>query len=185
MKKLLILEGSPRRKGNSTALADALEGALEGWTAQRVRVCEKTIHGCLACDRCWSRAGEPCIQRDDMNGLCVQIEAADAVAFVTPLYYFGFPAQLKAVIDRLYPYCRDGRPRSIAGKRCLLLCCGATEEREEFRALVENYRILARYLEWEDAGVLTADGLFERGAVEGTRWPAAAAALAAELNGAD
>lgn len=182
MKRLLVLEGSPRRRGNSGALADVLCASLKDWQIQRVAVSTKKIGGCLACDRCWSRDGQPCVQGDDMNALCLEIEAADVVAFVTPMYYFGFPTQLKAVIDRLYPYCKDNRPRSISGKRCLLLACGATDDPEEFHPLLENYRVLARYLEWEDMGALAAHGVYERGAIEGTSWLGQAEALAEMLN---
>ena len=182
MKRLLVLEGSPRRQGHSAALADALCGGLKDWQIQRVAVSARKIGGCLACDRCWSRDGQPCVQRDDMNALSLEIEAADVVAFATPMYYFGFPTQLKAVIDRLYPYCKDNRPRSISGKGCLLLACGATDDREEFQPLLENYRILARYLEWEDLGVLAAHGVYERGAIQGTHWLREAGALAEVLN---
>lgn len=183
MKHLLILEGSPRRAGNSTALSRAFSAALKGWTVETVRVCDKTVNGCLACDHCWSREGKPCVQRDDMNELCEQIERADAVVLATPMYYFSFPSRLKAVIDRLYPYCKDNRPRSIDGKSCMLLVCGATDVRDEFTPMVDTYRVLAHYLGWKDMGVLAADSLYERGAVEGTTWLEQAAALADKLNG--
>ena len=183
MKQLLVLEGSPRRGGNSAALAGAFCAALKGWQVERAAVCTMKIRGCAACEQCWTREGKPCVQRDDMNDLCLKIEAADAVVFATPMYYFGFPAQLKAAIDRLYPYCKGNCPRSIRGKRCFLLTCGATSEREEFDALLENYRILARYVGREDMGILAADSLYEKGAAEGTPWLAQAAALADRLAG--
>lgn len=182
MKQLLVLEGSPRVHGNSTALADAFCGALKGWQVKRIAVRNKQIHGCLACEQCWSRGGHPCVQPDDMNELCGRIEAADVIVLAAPMYYFGFPSKLKAVIDRLYPYCKENRPRSIEGKQCLLLTCGATSDPTEFSALLDNYRLLVRYLGWTDAGILAADSLYERGAIDGTSWLQQAAALAAQLS---
>lgn len=44
----------------------------------------------------------PCVQKDDMAKLREMLLAADMAVFVTPLYYFGFSAQLKTVIERFY-----------------------------------------------------------------------------------
>ena len=44
----------------------------------------------------------PCIQQDDMEELRAAMLSHDIIVFVTPLYYFGVSAQLKAVIDRIY-----------------------------------------------------------------------------------
>ena len=50
--KILVLNGSPRPKGNTAALVDAfVEGAKEnGHDITVVPVCRKKIAGCLACE---------------------------------------------------------------------------------------------------------------------------------------
>lgn len=68
MKKVLILEGSPRRSGNSTILSDEFaRGAEEaGCSVEKLRAAGKKISGCLGCNACY-RNGGVCIQRDDME----------------------------------------------------------------------------------------------------------------------
>ena len=38
----------------------------------------------------------------DFNSMVPVIEEADVVVFATPLYWYTFPAQLKAVIDKFF-----------------------------------------------------------------------------------
>ena len=59
------------------------------------------MHPCIGCDKC-VRTGECTFAADDMKELNPHLPEADAVIFVSPIYYFDFNAQLKAVIDRFY-----------------------------------------------------------------------------------
>lgn len=45
-----------------------------------------------------------CIIADEMSEVRKHIDAADEVIVVSPVYFSGAPAQLKAVLDRLQPY---------------------------------------------------------------------------------
>ena len=100
---ILVITGSPHKRGTSALLVDAfLEGATAaGHQVERFDSAFAAVAPCKACDFCRSH-GEQCTQKDDMEALWPKLLQADLVVLATPLYYFGFSAQLKAVLDRFY-----------------------------------------------------------------------------------
>ena len=100
--KILILKGSPRERGNSSALADQVAvGAKEsGAEVESIYLHGLDIRPCDACDLC--RDGSQCVVEDDMQMLYPKITAADAILVASPIYWFTFSAQLKLCIDRWY-----------------------------------------------------------------------------------
>ena len=105
-KKILVLTGSPRNGGNSDLMADAfIKGArAAGHEVVKVKTDEKNVRGCKACCACYSK-GAACVIDDDFNEIAPHLENADVIAMVTPVYWYTFSAQLKAVIDRMYALC--------------------------------------------------------------------------------
>ncbi|HIW75433.1 MULTISPECIES: flavodoxin family protein [Gordonibacter] len=110
----LIIVGSPRPNGRSAALADMLfEACIEEYPADEVALAPVSmleVQPCSGCDSCrYSEApaeGEPgrCAIDDDMADVYELIDAADELVVVSPVYFAGPPAQLKALLDRLQPY---------------------------------------------------------------------------------
>jgi multimeric flavodoxin WrbA len=103
-RRLLILTGSPRRAGNSEYLAGMAAEAAEaaGAEAERVSLAAQKILPCTACDLCHARKAKYCVIHDDMDGLYAKVLGADALLFITPVYWFSLGAQIKLFIDRLY-----------------------------------------------------------------------------------
>ena len=101
-KQIIILQGSPRLKGNSNTLAGRLaEGAREaGAVVESVYLHGMDIRPCDGCDFC--RETGACVVKDDMQALYPKILAADALVFASPIYWFTYSAQLKTCIDRWY-----------------------------------------------------------------------------------
>lgn len=66
--KILVLNGSPRKKGNTRRMIDAFqEGAVSaGHQVDVVDVCRKQIGGCMACEYCHIKGRGVCVQKDDM-----------------------------------------------------------------------------------------------------------------------
>lgn len=95
-----MLEGSPRRGGNSQVLMDAVARGIvrAGGTLERVRVAELKIAPCIGCGGC-DLTGH-CVVKDEMTGLYEKIVAASRLLLVSPIYFYALPAQLKAAIDR-------------------------------------------------------------------------------------
>ena len=105
MKKVLILEGSPRRNGNSAILSEEFaRGAKEaGGDVEKVWITGKKIAGCLGCNGCYRNGGE-CVLKDDMAEIREKMLAADVIVLVSPIYFYSMTAQMKAVIDRSYAF---------------------------------------------------------------------------------
>lgn len=102
--RILILNGSPRRHGNTAFLTAAFaKGAREaGHDVEEIFVDECHVHGCLGCDYCRRNPEHACIQKDDMQDILEKLSQADLLVLATPVYYFNFSAQLMAVIQRTY-----------------------------------------------------------------------------------
>ena len=119
-KKVLILKGSPREKGNSNMLADrAAAGAQEaGAQVESIYLHGLDIRPCDGCDLC-KENGVFCVIEDDMQSLYPKLLDAEAMILATPIYWFTYSAQLKLCIDRWYglwnfkPDIFKGKPMGI------------------------------------------------------------------------
>lgn len=105
MKKILILEGNPRRNGNSAILSDEFaRGAEEaGCSVEKNRVAGKKVAGYLGCNACY-RNGGACVQKDDMAEIREKMLEADVIVLASPIYFYSMTARMKAVIDRTFAF---------------------------------------------------------------------------------
>ena len=125
----------------------------------------KKVHPCTACNSCGMDG--PCIFEDDFEFVREQIIDANLVAFVTPMYYFGFSAQLKAVIDRFYAI-TEHLHRS---KKAVLMVTYADNSAQKEHPIIAHYEMLLRYLGWTDVGRVIAPGVWPAGAISSTAFP--------------
>lgn len=102
-KTVLVLSTSPRKGGNSDALADAfVRGAQEaGNQVEKITLYDKTIGFCKGCLSCQNT--QRCIIRDDADAITQKMLTADVIAFTTPIYYYGMCGQMKTLLDRANP----------------------------------------------------------------------------------
>ncbi|WP_165068653.1 flavodoxin family protein [Desulfovibrio sp. ZJ200] len=177
--KIIVLTGSPHRQGTSALLADEfIAGATpRGHTIVRFDTAFEKVGPCRACYYCDRHNGE-CVQKDAMQKILPEILSADMIVLVTPLYYFGMTAQLKTVLDRLMPQREALRRRPV--KSAMLVTCGSDTD-WNMDAIMAHYKVLLRYLPWEDQGVVLARNVFARKDIEGTAYPRAAKALGESL----
>lgn len=121
--KILVLNGSPRPRGNTAAMVEAFtRGAEEsGHEVSVVAVCQKKIAGCLGCEYCHTKGEGHCIQKDDMQAVYPLFQEAELLVLASPVYYFGFTGQLQCAISRLYA---PGRSRCLK-KTALMLSSGS------------------------------------------------------------
>lgn len=100
MSEVLVLEGSPRRGGNSEVLMDAVARGIVrgGGNLERIRVADLKVAPCVGCGGC-DKTGH-CVVKDEMTGLYEKIVAARRLLLVSPVYFYSLTAQLKAVVDR-------------------------------------------------------------------------------------
>lgn len=100
----LVINGSPRAKGRSAALEHLVFERLKQLGVQELscfRVRDEAVHPCIGCDAC--ALSGTCIYTDAMDWLIPALLKADMLVLISPIYFSGVPAQLKAVLDRLQP----------------------------------------------------------------------------------
>ncbi len=102
--KILVILGSPRKKGNSATLADKMaESAIAaGAIIEKVYLNGLDIKPCQGCEKCQDKSFTGCAVKDDMASIHSKIQGADSIVIASPIYWFDFSAQTKIFIDRLY-----------------------------------------------------------------------------------
>ena len=107
MKDVLVINGSPRgEKSNTFKITQAFcEGlnSKSGYSIQYWTVSEMNIKHCSGCFSCWTKTPGRCIFPDDMQTFLENYIHADIVIWSFPLYYFGMPSKIKALMDRTLP----------------------------------------------------------------------------------
>ena len=179
-KKVVVITGSPRKKGNSFAMTDAFIKAAEeaGHSVTRFDAAMKNVGGCRACETCF-KTGKACSFDDDFNTVAPAILEADAVVFTMPVYWYSIPAQIKGVIDRIYSFCVAGK--DISGKECALIACCEEDDASVLDGVRVPIERSAALLKWHMFGEVLVTGVLEAGAIDKTDGCAQAAALAAKL----
>lgn len=188
--RILILGASPRRDGNSWALADALaRGAGEAGHDADVVDLNATIGAFLGdCRRCRRTDGTCGIADGYAELLHERVLPADALVYATPLYWYGVAGVLKTFFDRLFCYMALSYPdagevtRRLTGKRSALLL--SSEERYPTAAagVIAQLQETARYLEHQFVDVVHGVGNARGEVSRDPRRPLdAAAALGREL----
>ena len=174
--KILGISGSPRAGGNTDTLLRALlAGAeAEGAETEVVYLRDYAIHPCTGCERC--RKDLTCTRfLDGMHLLYPKIEAADGLILGSPTYNYNITPEMKAFIDRLYPYYRfsDERPGPyssyfIGKNRHALVFSVAEQSKDSERGFaIEAMQRPLEALGFTVADTLPAEGYFKKNAVAG------------------
>ena len=166
-KKIVILNGSPRRNGNTSALVKAFtEGAESaGHTVTEFFLDSMNIHGCKGCFGGHSSKECPCVQRDDMNKIYPVVRECDGIVLASPLYYWNMSGQIRTAIDRLFALEEgDGNLLRGHGKASALLMAA---EGHGFEDVLVYYNHLMEHLKWNNLGHVLAGGNGEIGDIEG------------------
>ena len=104
--RVLVLNGSPKKVSDTMRLTEAfLKGLCEegGHEVTVVDVIDKKIAPCRGCFGCWDNGDGHCIIDDDQNAILDLYVRADVVIWSFPLYCYGMPSHLKALLDRTIP----------------------------------------------------------------------------------
>ena len=103
-KKVIVLLGSPRKKGNSTVLAKQIIHGVEsaGAKVETVYLNGLNIKPCQACYACKKENSTGCVIDDDMQSLYPKLVESDAWVIASPVYWFNMSAQTKLFVDRCF-----------------------------------------------------------------------------------
>lgn len=150
--------GSPHRKGNTVALAEAALGELEraGCDCTRVTLAKLNIAYCDGHVDCADRP--VCAHHDDdMGDLVEQVYAADGLILASPVYYEDVSAQMKTFIDRnVFPYNKE---RWLTPKVVGLIAVATETGVDDTLAALRRYLALSSQ---EELPVVTLGGLADQ-----------------------
>ena len=155
--KILVFNGSP--KGEKSDTMHVTRAFLEGMAAageQQVKIVtavEQHVEYCTGCFSCMHNGGT-CIHDDDMRGILEEILKSDLLIFSFPLYCYGMPAPLKAIIDRILPLSKMTMEKvgdryehvgqaDYSHLRYVMICgCGFPNSRQNFEPAVAQFKLL-------------------------------------------
>lgn len=154
--KIMVLKSSGNRRGSSNMLADEfIRGVKEnGHEITEYDVIHKDIRACLGCNHCGMSG--PCVQKDDYeNELKGLIRETDMLVFVMPVYYYNWPAQLKAVVDRFYSFTGD---LTRMRKKTALITVAWDNTESAFEVVKAYYYKICEYMSFNDQGMVIGKG---------------------------
>jgi multimeric flavodoxin WrbA len=155
-KHIVVLKGSPREKGNSARLAEALaagarevEDEVECFYLQSL-----DIRPCDACDLCRENENG-CVIDDDMQMLYPKLLQADAIVVASPVYWFTLSAQTKLCIDRWYAL-DTPQGNALAGKQFGVLLTYGDSDPYTSGAVnaIRTFQDIIRYLKADLVGLI-------------------------------
>ena len=155
--RITVFNGSPKREKSDTfRMTSAFIEGMNEFEPQNVHVInaiDKHIEYCRGCFTCMHNGG-CCVIDDDMRGILAEILESDLLIFSFPLYCYGMPAPLKAIIDRILPLSsmamqKVGERYEHVGQadfsrlRYLMICgCGFPNSRHNFEPAVAQFGLL-------------------------------------------
>ena len=153
--KILVLNGSPKRDRSDTMHITRafLEGMQETATQEIhvIDVIDRHIEYCTGCFAC-KRNGGTCIHNDDMKAILNEILESDLLLFSFPLYSYGMPAPLKALLDRTMPLSSMAMKKvgdryehvgqaDFSRLRYMMICgCGFPNSKHNFEPAVAQFK---------------------------------------------
>lgn len=103
-KKVLVLLGSPRKKGNSTILAEEIAKGAEsvGALVETLYINGMNIKACQGCWTCQGEESKGCPIDDDMQTIYPKLIEADSWVIASPVHWFNMSTQTKLWLDRCF-----------------------------------------------------------------------------------
>ena len=100
--KVLIINGSPRKGGNTTIAVAEIAKILEQDQIEVInyQIGMKDIRGCTACNYC--RLNGHCVFNDEVTELAEILKQADGVVIASPVYFASANGSLISLLDRLF-----------------------------------------------------------------------------------
>lgn len=154
--KILVLNGSPKRgKSDTVRITRAFLDGMNEITPQAVHtihVIDKHIEYCTGCFSCM-RNGGACVHDDDMRQILEEILPSDLLIWSFPLYCYGMPAPMKALLDRTLPLSSMAMQKvgdryehvgqaDFSHLRYLMICgCGFPNSRHNFEPAVAQFQL--------------------------------------------
>jgi multimeric flavodoxin WrbA len=163
--QITTLLGSARKKGNTATVLGWVEEELKSLDhkVERIYLNNTSIGGCLGCDKCGENPDEiACAQKDDAIDIMKKMISSEVILFASPIYFWGFSAQIKALIDRSYSlvtnYHKPGWTSLLEGKRIGLLVTGEVSYEQNAEGMFAAFDRLVDYYLARKSGELYVGG---------------------------
>ncbi len=100
--KVVILNGSPKAKGNTAIALHEVERTLnqQGIETEWIHIGHLPIHGCIACNKCWETG--KCAFNDIVNQISEKMIDAEGLLVGSPVYFASPNGTLLSLLDRLF-----------------------------------------------------------------------------------
>jgi multimeric flavodoxin WrbA len=100
---IIAFNGSPRSKGNTSAIVAAiLDGARSrGAQTSEIRLHDINFKGCLGCFGCRKNPGF-CSAKDELSPYLEAIKTCSGMIIGCPIYMYRISGQMKLFVDRVY-----------------------------------------------------------------------------------
>lgn len=150
---VLILNGSPRPHGNTSAMVQAFaeEAAAAGHEVHAVQIGNKDVRGCKNCDACRKTLNGECVQKDYMQEVLPLMRECEVLVIASPIYYYSMTGQTHCAIERIYSFERLPKLKESA---LLLSAMGGG-----FTSAVQTYQdAVLGHMGAKDLGIVKAVG---------------------------
>ncbi len=169
---ILGLNGSPRRKGNNDYLLSLFMDHAEkkGVSTHTVHAAFESYEPCIGCGYC-EKKGVCSIKDTLAQDLFPLMRKADVIVLATPVYFYGVPARIKGIIDRIQTlwsrkYRLGLKDPGADHRRGILLSVGATHGKNLFDGIRLTTRYFFDAMDCSFADELCYPGIDDRGAIE-------------------
>lgn len=172
-KKIVFIQGSPRKNGNTRAMsaiaaASAMENGAVVTELDAIGLQFKEP-GCLGCQKCQASDQYRCVLNDEVAEAVAGLAAYDIIVLSTPIYWWSYPAQLKIVIDRMYSLSKLSDPEhfgsAMVGKTLGILATGGGGLKDNLDLLAAQWKNPADMLGTRFVSCLFPDVLSEPGSL--------------------
>ena len=171
--KILAINGSRRKKGNTSVLLQSLlsPSVKAGVQTEIISLGDFHIEACTGCEGCCS--SWECVIKDDFAHIVEKIDEADGVILASPTYWYSVTSDMKRFIDRCYSFIQfpDTRKEWIGkyqgtGKVCVT---AAICEQSESSAMGNTLSLLTDFskdIGFDVIASVEALGFFEAGSIK-------------------
>ena len=160
-KQILIINGSPKKNGNTAALIEWFaEGAQSAGARTEIipaAFLKYKAYGCLACRKCQALKEYECSVEDEGKEALKKMAKAETIVMATPLHFYGPSAQLKHIFDRmfsLYKWDNDAGTMETPLKGKTFLLIASAYEDIGLDALEKPFKLTADYTGMNFASLL-------------------------------
>ena len=145
--KIVAINGSPRKNGNTAQLLEVVRREVEAAGVEfQVFQPGPKVRPCMACYHCLNTGSLRCVQTDDMvNDIIAACIEADGILLASPVYHGGIAGGMKCVLDRLMlaAGCGDNQLcRKVGGALCTLRRSGGMETYQQLLGTMDAMEMI-------------------------------------------